>query len=368
MGNAAWRSETVGSLLRPHDLVASRTALMLGKGDPVELRNTEDLAILAAIHRQEEIGLDLLTDGEFRRFSFLGAVTDSVDGFTLGRKSNPDWFTPEGKVNPGQTAMLASGKLAAARRMAAREAGFLREHARKPYKITLPSPLVVAQSAWKAGVSDKHYPRMADLMWAAADLVRAEVDALAADGAPCIQIDNPGLAYYIDPALRDRARAAGIEVDIPLEDAVAADNRVLAGLPADKPVASLHVCRGNWSSSWLASGGYEPVAEQVFSMPRVNRFLLEFDTPRSGGFKPLGLMPKDKQVVLGLVSSKHGRLETKEALVKRIDEAASFVPLERLALSPQCGFATSVPGNLLSEDEQWAKLELVATVARFVWE
>jgi len=341
--------------------------MLQGRGDPGALRKAEDEAVLEALQRQEALGLDVVGDGEFRRFSFMGEVAGAADGFAFGELENPDWFTPEGTANPGSKAMIAASPLEPKRRIARDEASFLLDHARRPFKITLPSPLVVAQACWKPGVSDRAYPRRADLMWAVADILRGEIDALASEGVPYVQIDNPGLAYYLDPALRERSKEAGIEVDIPLEEALSADAHCLGNLPADGPVAGLHLCRGNWRSAWLAEGDLEPLAASLFALSRVDRFLLEYDTPRAGGFEPLRHVPEGKQVVLGLVSSKHGRLEDVDALARRVEEASRFVPAERLAVSPQCGFATSIPGNLLSEEAQWKKLELVVEVARKVW-
>ena len=233
--------------------------------------------------------------------------------------------------------------------------------------MTLPSPLVLAQACWRSGVSEGAYRRRADFMWEAADFLRAEVSLLAAEGVPYLQIDNPGLAYYLDPDLRNRAEALGVGVDIPLEEAVAADAHVLRDLPDGSPVVGLHVCRGNWNSSWLATGGFQPIADAIFTLPRVDRFLLEYDSPRAGGFEVLRHVPPEKTIVLGLVSTKHGRLEDMSTLLRRVEQASRYVPLNRLALSPQCGFATSVPGNRISENDQWAKIDLLTGLAHRLW-
>lgn len=369
--SVTWRAEHVGSLIRPQHLVGMRMALMQGKGDPVALKAAEDEAIRAVVKRQEEAGLDVVTDGEFRRFSFLGDVTSAVEGFTFGELPNPDWFREDGTTdNPGSRGMVVTGTLKPHRRIAAQEAGFLKEVATRPFKVMLPSPLVVAQSSYQRGVSESVYPTMTDMLWAIADILRDEYRQLAEEGVPYLQIDNPGLAYYLDPALRERAAAVGVEVDIPLDEAIKADAHVISEVPSRAdggPVVGLHLCRGNWQSAWLAEGAYTAVAEDLFAIPRVDRFLLEYDTPRAGGFEPLRALPDDKVAVLGLLSSKHGRLEDEAEVRARIDEAATIVPLERLALSPQCGFATSIPGNRLDEADQWRKLEIVASIARRVW-
>ncbi|MDF1562821.1 MAG: cobalamin-independent methionine synthase II family protein [Deltaproteobacteria bacterium] len=362
-----WRTEHVGSLLRPPELMNLRLALLQGQGDPGALARLEDEAILQVLERQRELGLDVVGDGEFRRFSFIGEIAASVSGFAFGQLPNPDWFTAEGRDNPGANAMIAAERLEPRRRIAQREAAFLGAHAAGPFKVTLPSPLVIAQAGWTPERSSAAYPRRADLMWHVADLLREEIAALAAEGVPYVQIDNPGLAHYLDPALAERARGVGIEIDIPLEEALAADHHCVKDLPEEGPVVGLHLCRGNWRSAWLAQGGYEPVAEALFSLPRVNRLLLEFDTERAGSFEPLRLVPGDKTVVLGLVSTKQGSLEDEEALLRKVEAASRHLPLERLAISPQCGFATSIPGNRITPEEQWAKLERVVSLAARLW-
>ncbi len=365
--SGVWRTEHVGSLLRPAELVALRLALLQGRGDPDTLRDVEDRAILSSLERQVAAGLDVVGDGEMRRFSFMGEVISAWEGFAPGDLPNPDWSSEQGPTNPGSRAMLVVSRLARRRRIAQAEAAFLREHASRPFKVTLPSPLVVAQACWRSGVSDGAYRRRADFMWEVAELLREDIRLLAAEGVPYLQLDNPGLAYYLDPDLRKRAEALGVGVDIPLEEAVAADAHALRDLPHGSPVVGLHVCRGNWNSSWLASGGLEPIAEALFSLPRVDRFLLEYDSPRAGGFDVLRHVPPDKTIVLGLVSTKHGRLEDISTLLQRVEEASRYVPTDRLALSPQCGFATSVPGNQIREKDQWAKIDLLTGLAQRLW-
>lgn len=367
MDDRKFRAEHVGSLLRPERLVGLRMAMLKGQGDPEALQSAEDDAVRAVLTRQEDVGLDVVNDGEFRRFSFMGEVTGAVSGFAPGELPNPDWHNEEGVANPGSFAMLATAPLKPHRRIAHHEASFLSGHTQKPFKITLPSPLVVAQAGWMPKASGKAYPKRADLMWAVADLLKEEVRLLAEEGVPYIQIDNPGLAIYIDPDLRERSKAAGVDVDIPLEEALAADGHLVKDLPDHGPIVAMHLCRGNWRSAWLAQGSLEPVARSLFAQPRFDRFLLEYDSDRAGGFQPLRHLPEGRTAVLGLVTTKRGDLESEDALVRRIEEASAFAPLDQLALSPQCGFASSIPGNLVSEDEQWAKLELVVNAARRVW-
>jgi len=342
-------------------------ALLRGQGDPEALAASEDRAIRNALKRQEELGLDVLGDGEMRRFSFMGEITANVDGFSFGELPNPDWFNENGTANPGSKAMVVTSKITRRHSIAARETDFLKDHTSRPFKITLPSPLVVAQACWKEGMSEQAYPTRTEFMWAIADILREEIGQLAASGVPYIQIDNPGLAYYIDPDLRARAQSVGIRVNVPLEEAAAADAHCLKDLDENGPVVGMHLCRGNWNSSWLATGGYEPIVKQLFSQPRVNRFLLEYDTPRSGSFEILRDLPEDKVAVLGLLSTKQGKLEKMDTLLQRVEEASAYTPIERLAISPQCGFATSIPGNNITEEQQWAKIELVVKTARQLW-
>jgi 5-methyltetrahydropteroyltriglutamate--homocysteine methyltransferase len=222
-------------------------------------------------------------------------------------------------------------------------------------------------TSYKRGLTDTYYATRTELLEALAVIVQAELQALAAEGVPYIQLDAPQYSYYFDEQLREKLRAEGVDPDEALAAAVAADNRCLDAASAEGVVTGLHICRGNRRSMWLAQGGYEPIAEQLFGTCTADRLLLEYDTERAGGFEPLRFVPDDTIVVIGLLTTKKGELESRDELLRRIDEAAVYHPVDRLALSPQCGFASNSAGNQLSVDEQWAKLRRVVEVAREVW-
>jgi 5-methyltetrahydropteroyltriglutamate--homocysteine methyltransferase len=222
-------------------------------------------------------------------------------------------------------------------------------------------------SSYKAGITEKFYPTHSDLLKDLVEIVRDDVQWLIAEGVQYIQFDAPYYSHYLDPRQRQHMKQAGLDPDKELENAIAGDNAALEGVPRGSVTLALHVCRGNSRSRWYTEGGYDAIAEKIFGKLDVDRFLLEYDSDRSGGFEPLRLVPRGKTVVLGLVTTKEPRLESQDELRRRIDEAAKHVPLENLALSPQCGFASVAAGNLVSVDEQWRKLELVVETARKVW-
>jgi 5-methyltetrahydropteroyltriglutamate--homocysteine methyltransferase len=236
--------------------------------------------------------------------------------------------------------------------------------------MTVPSPSQFPAISFQPGITDRLYPTRSALLWALVPIIKGEIAALIQDGVSYIQVDAPRYSYYVDAKWRQHLRDLGEDPDASLDEAIAADNTCLEGARRQGLTVAMHICRGNNESKWYAEGGYEPLAEKLFTSLAVDRFLLEYDTARAGTFAPLRFMPRDKRdtmVVLGLVSSKDPRLESPDELRRRIDEAARYVPLENLALSPQCGFASTVAGNLLTEAEQWRKLELVVETARQVW-
>jgi 5-methyltetrahydropteroyltriglutamate--homocysteine methyltransferase len=264
--------------------------------------------------------------------------------------------------------VAAGGKLRQVRRLVGADAAFLKQHAPGPWKITMPGPVSVAAQLWQPGVSEQAYASRAELVQEIVGMLKREIEALHQDGVSYVQLDS---LHYVerlaDKTIRPRMEAEGEDPDAYLDELIAADNAVLAGARRDGVTVGLHMCRGNNRSAWHAEGDYEPIAERAFGELNVDRFLLEYDTDRAGGFEPLRFVPKNKMVVLGLVSSKLPQLEPVEQLQRRIDEAAKYVPLENLALAPQCGFASTFLGNLLSWDEQQRKLELVVETARKVW-
>jgi len=253
------------------------------------------------------------------------------------------------------------------RRITAHETSFLREHAPGPFKMTMPSPSVFMHIGYKPGLTDRFYPTRDDLLDALVDIIRGEIVALIDEGVTYIQLDAPQYAPYMDSRLREELRGRGIDPDQAAREAVEADRRCLEGLARDGLTLAMHVCRGNSRSRWLAEGGYDPIAEELFQKLPVDRFLLEYDSDRAGTFEPLRFVPSEKAVVLGLVTTKEQALESEDQLRRRIDQASRYVPLERLALSPQCGFASVASGNAISPDDQRRKLELVVETARKVW-
>src|SRR5579862_8426730 len=359
------RAEHVGSLLRPPELLQARAAHGAGNLTLEQLRAVEDRAILRVLEKQNELGLDVVTDGELRRGSWLTDMADAVEGF-VSERVPLEWKGPGGGVE-GSTAHAAGAKLRKARKMTGHEVPFLKKHARAPFKVTLPAPSNFMQISYKPGITEKFYPTHADLLNDLVEIVRDEVRWLVSEGVQYIQFDAPYYSHYLDPRRQASMRQAGFDPFKELENAIAGDNAALRDVPRGGVTLALHVCRGNSKSRWYAEGGYDAIAEKLFGLLEVDRFLLEYDTERSGGFEPLRLVPRGKTVVLGLVTTKEPKLESQTELRRRIDEASKFVPLENLALSPQCGFASVAAGNLLSMDEQWKKLELVVDAARKVW-
>ncbi len=364
-----FRADHVGSLLRPPEVHEARAAYQAGRLDADELRVVEDRAILHALERQRAAGVSVFTDGEFRRTGFQNDLIEAVDGFVMPERPAVVrvWQGPGGEPSEQGTRQVVGAKLRQVRGLTENQLGFLQEHAPGPVKMTLPSPSQFPAIAYQPGVSDRFYPTRSDLLWEIAGFIRAEIAALLEAGVDYIQIDAPRYSYYVDPRWREHLRELGEDPDAMFEEAVNADNFCLEGAQRPGATIAMHICRGNNQSKWYAEGGYEAIAERLFGSLAVDRFLLEYDTERAGTFEPLRFMPTDKMVVLGLVSSKEAAVESRDYLLERIEEASGYVPVERLALSPQCGFASTAAGNLLTEDDQWRKLELVAEVAGEVW-
>ncbi len=358
------RADHVGSLLRPRELLEARRA----GADADRLRAIEDAHILRVLAKQRDLGFDVVTDGELRRRNFMSDFTDAVEGFDLSGAVDRAWQSGGAAAPPSSVTGVVNAPLRPVRRLTAHELPFLRAHAPGTVKMTLPSATQFPAIAYKRGVTDAVYPTPSDLLWAVVDIMKQEMAALAADGVPYIQIDAPRYSYYVDPKWRRWIQSEmRMDPDAALDEAIRADNACLAAARRPGVLLAMHLCRGNNRSHWYAEGGYDPVAEKLFGGLQVDRFLLEYDDERSGTFAPLRFVPRGTSVVLGLVSSKRPQLEAKSALLARIEEAARYVPLDRLALSPQCGFASTMEGNLLSEDDQWAKLRLVVETAREVW-
>ena len=361
----AFRADHVGSFLRPKELLEARG----GTTDPERLREIEDREILRVLAKQKELGFELFTDGEFRRGGFMTDLTDAVEGFDQGAGVARSWNAggTSTTVAPSAVKGIVTGKLRQTRRLTALELPFLKQHSPGPIKMTLPSATQFPAIAYKKGISDVAYPDHSAFLHDVVQIVKGETQALAEEGVAYIQIDAPRYSYYLDPKWREFLRAEFGEPEALLDEAIAADNACFRAARKPGVTLAIHLCRGNNRSQWYAAGGYDAIAEKLFNELEVDRFLLEYDDERSGTFEPLRFVPAGKTVVLGLASSKRPELEDGAELVRRIDEASKYVPLDRLALSPQCGFASMAEGNLLTEDDQWAKLRLVVETARTVW-
>jgi 5-methyltetrahydropteroyltriglutamate--homocysteine methyltransferase len=350
-----FHADHVGSLLRPPELVAAR------KAKSPDLREVEDQAIRTAVAKQEAIGLQGITDGEFRRdywhLDFMkqldGVTLKTAVGLTFAAEDVPPMATVTGKVKCSKPIMVDHFR-------------FLKDTTKRTAKFCMPSPGSLHFRGGRNAISRDVYPDLAEFWQDASAAWRTAIRHLADAGCTYLQLDDVGFSYLCDPKVRENFRANGDDptgVQFVYAEAI---NRALEGRPKGMSV-TMHTCRGNFRSTWFASGGYQDeVLDGMFSA-NVDGFFMEYDTERAGGFEPLRRLPKGKNVVLGLVTTKSGNLESKDSLKKRIDEAAKYVPLENLRLSPQCGFASTHHGNKLTEDEQWRKLERVVEVAREVW-
>ena len=365
----SYRADHVGSLLRPDEVKQARVSFSEGSINSDQLKEVEDKAVLAALERQKSIGIDVFTDGEFRRGGFQNDLVEAVEGF-MPSDSPPvvrTWLGPGGVPQSQGTRQVVGAKLRQTRRLTGNQTPFVMANAPGPVKVTVPSPSQFPAISYLAGITDQFYPTRSDLIRELSGIVKSEVAALAEDGVAYIQLDAPRYSYYVDTKWREHLRGLGEDPDRMFMEAVAADSHCIDGVKREGLTVALHICRGNNESKWYAEGGYEPVAEQLFGSPDVDRFLLEYDTDRAGTFEPLRFVPPGKDVVLGLVSTKLAQIESQDDLLRRIEEASQHVPIERLSLSPQCGFASTAAGNLMTQDDQWRKLELVVETARKVW-
>jgi len=360
---APYRADQVGSLLRPDWLSAARTQWKAGEIDAETLRETEDRAVREAVQRQQDIGLQGITDGEFRRdwwhLDFLG----QLDGVRLQDNPGPK-FKIAGQSEQPPIATV-TGRVACSRSIMAEHFAFLKSVTTGTPKMTIPSPSMLHLRGGRAAISKDIYPDM-DAFWDdVAAAYRTAIGHLADAGCRYLQLDDITFAYLCDPKIQATCRANGDDPSALPRRYAETINAALRDRPADMRV-TIHTCRGNFKSAWVAEGGYDPVVEAMFSTD-VDGWFMEFDNARAGGFEPLRAVPPGKTVVLGLVTTKLGELESEDALMRRIDEASKIVPLEQLALSPQCGFSSTHHGNALSQDDQWRKLERVVQVARKVW-
>jgi len=360
-----YRADHVGSFLRPADLLEARQAARNAE----ELRALEDQHISRVLAKQKELGFDIFTDGELRRRNFMSDFTDAVEGFDFGDAVARSWKAGDKGVAPvSNVAGVVTKKLRQLKPLTGHELPFTKAQRPGDIKMTLPSATQFPAISFRRGVTDAVYKNHSELLWAVVDIMKSDLAKLSGDGVKYIQIDAPRYSYYMDPKWREWIRTEiGTDPDVALDEAIKADNACFQAARRPGITLGIHLCRGNNRSHWYAEGGYDAIAEKLFSTLDVDRFLLEYDDARSGTFEPLRFVPKGKTVVLGLVSSKVPQLEDPDQLAKRVHEASRYVPMENLALSPQCGFASTAEGNLITEDRQWAKLKLVADTARRLW-
>jgi len=355
-------SEVVGSLLRPAYLVEARKQLETGQISAAEFKVIEDRAVNEAIALQETADIDVITDGEMRRYAFYGHLVEALAGFD----KYGGWAIPF-RDETGEELVfkrpVVVEKLQWKRSMCTEEWVYLRSRASHPGKVTMISAQQAA-AYYDPEKSKSAYPSRDAYLADIVDFSRREVEELVRLGCTYVQIDAPQYAALLDPQMREGYRQRGNDPDKLIDTCIEMDNAIIRDHPG--VTFGMHICRGNNQSKFYASGDYEPIS-RIFTQTRFQRFLLEYDDSRSGGFEPLRHMPEDRFVVLGLVTTKKPRLEPADELRRRIEEAARFLPLERLALSPQCGFASTMEGNRISAEDQRHKLELVASVARQVW-
>ena len=368
-----FRADNIGSLLRPMELLEARAAIREGRMNEAQVRAVEDRSIVKALEMQKAAGVQIFTDGEYRRDIFTADITKAMDGLVPGKPVVKFEWHGRGKElaaesKEGNLQYIVGGKLTKKGRFTPNEAPFLKQHAPGPFKVCTPAAMQHAIMRYRPGVSDKFYPTVHDMLQDVAAIMREEVQALIEEGASYVQLDAPSYSNFFDRTRREVLKQSGIDLDEALDAAIAADNAMIQGIKRNSEVVTgIHLCRGNKRSAWGAEGSYEPIAEKAFASLKMDRYLLEFDSERAGGFEPLRFVAKGKTVVLGLITTKEPTLETEDELLRRIEQASKYVPAENLAVSTQCGFASAASGNLITWDDMQRKLELVAKVARRVW-
>jgi len=360
-----FRADHVGSFLRPKYLLEAREKKARGEINAAELRKVEDTAIAEIVKFQEDTGLQAITDGEFRRTYFHIDFLEQIGGV---KTDIPVMIKrPDGTEELAPPVMRVVDKVRHVKDIQLADFQYLKSQTKRTPKVTIPSPTMLHFRGGRAGISKQHYPELEpDFYEDVAKAYGDELQSLSKAGCNYVQMDDTNLAYLCDDKMRQAAQARGDDPNELPHRYAKFINRVVAKKPAGMTLA-IHLCRGNFQSTWAAQGGYEPVAEALLSEMKVDAYFLEYDDKRSGDFKPLRFLPKGKIVVLGLVTTKLDQLEKKDDLKRRIDEAAKYVPLEQLALSPQCGFSSTVHGNKIAVDAQRTKLRLVIETADEVW-
>lgn len=369
MGNRPpFRADHVGSFLRPPSVTDARRRREAGEIGPEELRSVEDKAIAEVVRQQEDVGLSGITDGEFRRFMFHVDFLQGLDGVTVKEGDFLAKFKRDDgtEVEFSPPTMVVDAPIRHARPIQGDDFDYLASQVTRTPKVSIPAPSMLHFRGGRKAISEEVYPDLDVFFDDLTAAYREEIADLAARGCRYLQMDDTNLAYLCDPEVRERTAARGDDPD----DLTRLYCRLVNDAIRDRPddmVAAIHLCRGNFQSAWVSQGGYDPVAETLFNDMEVDAFFLEYDDERSGDFAPLRHVPADKMVVLGLMSSKHRRVEEADEVKRRIDEAAVYVPLDQLALSHQCGFSSTVHGNVIEPDDQWRKLARTVEIAADVW-
>ena len=366
--NPPFRADQVGSLLRPQRLVEARDKAAKGEIDADELRSIEDACIADAVRLQENAGLQGITDGEYRRYMWHLDFLEQIDGVKVTEGNFAAHFRKDDGTEVGLVppTMTVDGKLAHARDIQLRDFEYLNSVTSRTAKVCVPSPSMLHFRGGRKAISEDVYPDLSGFYADLAAAYNAEVMSLADAGLRYMQFDDTNFAYLCDGKIREATKAMGEDPDELPRTYCRLLNESIAGRPDDMAV-TVHMCRGNFRSAWVAQGGYEPVADILFNELDVDGFFMEYDDDRSGDFAPLRFLPEGKTVVLGIMTTKRPVLESKDELKRRIDAAARYAPLEQLAISPQCGFSSTVHGNDLTEDDEKAKLARLVEVAEEVW-
>jgi 5-methyltetrahydropteroyltriglutamate--homocysteine methyltransferase len=361
------RAHHVGSFIRPDNLIKAREAHAQKKMSDAELQRIQEAAIRDVVKMQEDLGLKVVTDGEYNRGSWQRDFLLEFDNVALvPSKIAVKFHTSEGARENAPPSLQVQGKIGHSHPIFVDDFKFLKSVTKATPKVTFPSPSTLHFRGGRDAVDAKAYPDINDFYTDVARVYREEIKDLGDAGCRFIQIDEVNLAYLCDPALRDQAKSFGEDPDELPKTYANVLNESVAQVPKDM-VVSMHLCRGNFAGAWVAEGGYDPIAELLFNGIDIDVYYLEYDSARAGGFEPLRFLPKGKIAVLGLMTTKDKKLETKDELKRRIDEAAKFAPLDRLALSPQCGFSSGIGGNVMTIEEEIAKLKLLADVTKDVW-